>query len=157
MCFVTAVLAAYYRPLGGSLRPEVSSLVTTSGHGEEFVCFPTPDPKQAQQVLFLACLKLDDWANECIGKLEVWLHSQWVAKPIEVKANEWVICAMWLSESGRARQKAQVWGIFSLPFPLEPRTGPLKVTNPRNKQWNSVTHHPHDTPPVCWGKIRTKD
>ena len=110
--FVSTPLVIDFRPPRGSPRLEVSCPAIISRHWEAFVCFP--DPKWGQPGLLLACPKLGEWTNERVGKLEVWLHSQWVAKPTEVRASEWIICAMRLSESGRASRKPQ-FEVYFLP------------------------------------------
>lgn len=65
--FVSTTLVIHFRPLGGSLRLELSCPAMTSGHREAFVCFP--DPKQGQPGLFLACLKR---VSEPMNALESW-------------------------------------------------------------------------------------
>lgn len=70
------------------------------------------------------------------------------------QGNEWIIYAMWLSESGRARQKSSLsLGHVSFSFSLEPRSSTLKVIITRNKQWNRAHCHPHHMPTVCCGEI----
>ena len=96
-----------------SLRLEVRCPAMILRHREAFVCFP--DPKWGQPGLFLACPKLGEWTNESIGKLEVWLHSQWGSQT-HWGPGQWMnhLCnvAQWVREG-----KAESPSLRSISFP----------------------------------------
>lgn len=124
-----------------------------SGSTEACVGFPVSHPRQAHPSLFLVCPGVG-W-EEYIRALEVWLHSPWVAKPIDVKASKWVICPVWsVSQWGPPRAEMPVDSLSPFFWNSEAsRSGPCKLS--------SLTNECRNTPPMCHTycvsqKIRTK-